>query len=78
MSPRTSTVQDGTMDVLLLKQIAGKACKMLCREIISFGDIEVFENDDHTRTFLSLGISKGRKQVSTLIFSPVMPEPCSS
>ena len=35
-----------------------------CREELSFGDLEVFENDDKTRTFLSLGICKGRNRVS--------------
>ena len=35
-----------------------------CREELSFGDLEVFENDDKTRTFLSLGISKGRNRVT--------------
>ena len=35
-----------------------------CREELSFGDLEVFENDDKTRTFLSLGISNGRNRVT--------------
>ena len=46
---------------------------MPCRTDLSFGDLEVFENDDRTRTFLALGIAKGRNEVSPITAYTCIP-----
>ena len=44
-------------------RLSPEQAQMPCRTDLSFGGVEVFENDDRTRTFLALGVAKGRHEV---------------